>query len=103
MAAGNLPLLAAVADAAARGLPVLLWEPDAGDGATPTTLLERVGRRDGADGRATLYYRALLDGGATAVASAASLVRALERLGLREAQHGATPVPAPRAEGSHVG
>ncbi|HEV2236674.1 MAG TPA: ABC transporter ATP-binding protein, partial [Ktedonobacterales bacterium] len=102
-AAGNLPLLAAVADAAAQGLPVLLWEPDAGNAATHTAVLELAGQRDGADGRATLYYRELLDGGAAIVATAASLARALERLGLRAAQNGSSPQTAPLAERSHVG
>jgi iron complex transport system ATP-binding protein len=102
-AAGNLPLLVAVRDAAANGLPVLLWEPGASDVEPSAALLERVALRDGADGQAVALYRALLDGGATIVTSPASLMRALAQLGLRDGQSGSIPATVTLAEGSHSG
>jgi hypothetical protein len=95
--------LVAVRDAAANGLPVLLWEPGASDVEPRLALLERAALRDGADGRAVALYRALLDGGATVVIRPASLMHALARLGLRDVQNGSIPATVTLAEGSHSG
>jgi cobalamin transport system ATP-binding protein len=102
-AAGNLPLLTAVGEAAARGLPVLLWELGASDTDPLAAIPARVASRDGTAGQTVALYRALGEGGARVVTSPASLMRALAQLGLCDDQTGSTSAAAPLATESHAG
>jgi iron complex transport system ATP-binding protein len=99
--AGNLPLLQACCDAAAVGMPVLLFEPSASLADLPATVLERVARRDASGGRAVTLYRELLDRGAPVVHTPAELIRALARQDREDDQGGSPLGRTLRVEGSH--
>jgi iron complex transport system ATP-binding protein len=99
--AGNLPLLAAVRDAAATGVPVLLWEPSAAGDDAPS-VLARVAARGDATGETLEHYQALLDRGAAVAATTTGLMRALAHLHLMDGPAGSPPAAPRPTEESHA-